>query len=45
MVITSMNTDVLWEQVKILNEKSHIYSECADILTKLINELEDNHDR
>lgn len=39
---TVIETDKLWEKVRELNEKSHIYSEMADELTKLIKQLENN---
>lgn len=39
---TVIETDNLWGKVRELNEKSHIYSEMADELTKLIKQLENN---
>lgn len=39
MTIT-VDSDRLWAMVRELNEKSHLYSDTADKLTKLIQQLE-----
>ena len=39
MTIT-VDSDKLWAMVRELNEKSYLYSEMADKLTKLIQKLE-----
>lgn len=38
------NTEKIWLKVRELNEKSHIYSEVADELTKLAQEIEGIND-
>lgn len=35
-----IDTNRIWAKVRELNEKSHLYSEMADELTKLAQELE-----
>lgn len=37
---TEIDTSRIWARVRELNEKSHLYSEMADELTKLAQELE-----
>ena len=36
------DTEIIWNRVKELNEKSHMYSKMADELTELAQQLEDN---
>ena len=36
------DTEIIWARVRELNGKSHMYSEMADELTKLAQQLEDN---
>lgn len=39
-MIIKVDSDRLWAMVRELNEKSHLYSDMADELTKLIQKLE-----
>jgi len=34
------DTEIIWARVRELNDKSHLYSELADELTKIAQELE-----
>ena len=36
-----MNTEKIWEKVREYNFKSHLYSDLADELTKLAQQIED----
>lgn len=36
-----IDTEIIWEKVRELNLKSHIYSEVADELTKLAQQIEE----
>ena len=39
-MLKSIGTEKIWAKVREYNEKSHLYSEMADELTKLAQELE-----
>lgn len=41
-MLKCIETEMLWEKVRELNEKSHLYSEMADELTKLAQNIEGN---
>ena len=36
-----MDVNILWEKVRELNDKSHLYSEMADWLTQLAQQIEE----
>lgn len=38
-----IDTEKIWAKVRELNEKSHLYSEMADELLKLVQEIEENN--
>ena len=40
----TIETQTMWERVRYYNELSHVYSEVADKLAKLTQELEGDYD-
>lgn len=39
-MLKCIETEKIWDTIRELNEKSHLYSEMADKLTKLVQDLE-----